>query len=148
VKQIENASFSNRHCTITEDELTPSFSSFQLAEVTNVLNSTLRKHEKRSPIEHLLSELEGGFRVLEFARNVAARKIQKFFKAYLLYKKLMARNEWSVERKRQEKLEKILACKKIIRHVKGWMATKEARRSLLKHRGAAMVIQRAWRKVL
>lgn len=50
--------------------------------------------------------------------KVAARKIQRIFRAYLFWQKIKKRTEMSVERRKQEKLRKILAAKIIVRFVK------------------------------
>ena len=37
----------------------------------------------------------------KFTENIAAKRIQRVFRAYLLWKKLKKRNEMSVERRKQ-----------------------------------------------
>ena len=50
--------------------------------------------------------------------KVAAKKIQRVFRTYLLWQRIKKRTEMSVERRRNAKLQKILAAKIIVRRVK------------------------------
>eukprot|EP00347_Sterkiella_histriomuscorum_P021453 403333923 len=65
-------------------------------------------------------------------QRIAAKKIQRVFRTYLLWQRIKRRTEMSVERKRQGKLQKILAAKIIVRQVKQWLQYRRAK-NLRKH---------------
>jgi hypothetical protein len=64
---------------------------------------------------------------LFFAKTAAAKKIQKVWKAYLLWKEINKRIKDTHERKKVMKLKRILAAKIIVRNVKKWYQRKRAR---------------------
>jgi hypothetical protein len=72
------------------------------------------------------------WRVQQFRERVAVVKIQRFFKAYLFYKRIKQQTrEQSAEKRRNVQLRKILAAKVIVRHVKRWLQVRhEVRRRL------------------
>lgn len=75
-----------------------------------------------------------------FRRDICAKRIQRVFRAFLLYQNLKKQREHASIKRKQRKLQKVLAGKVIVKAVKKWLWQK--------HRvEAARVIQAGYRKV-
>ncbi|CDW83456.1 UNKNOWN [Stylonychia lemnae] len=84
-------------------------------------DNSIRKH-----IDHQIN-LRRLQLVEAFTQKIAAKKIQRVFRTFLLWQKIKRRTEMSVERKRRAKLQKILAAKIIVKHVKNWLSYKKGK---------------------
>eukprot|EP00347_Sterkiella_histriomuscorum_P022678 403337566 len=88
---------------------------------------TTPQYRRDTSLDKLLVKSQNKEVIMNFAQNAAAIKIQRVFRTYRIWRRIQQMTMQKMESRKQVKLQKILAAKVIVKHVKKWILKKRGK---------------------